>query len=102
MRKSQIWAVLREELCNARLVGKDVRRPGLDLSEHLRMKVFDGIGQVVRFSYLRTSVNLSVKPNVRNTMGEAQVTAFLIWPARRSAGAPSAAARSMAPKRPPR
>jgi len=63
MRKPEIRAVFHEKLGNARVVGENIRRPGLDLSEYLRMKVFDGIGHVVMFSYLRTSVNLSAKPN---------------------------------------
>ena len=59
--------VLHEKLCNARVVRKDVRGPGSDLSEHLRMKVFDGLGHAAMFAYLRTLVNLSVKPNVEVT-----------------------------------
>ena len=64
MRKPQIWAVRHEEFCNARVIRKDVRWPSLNFSKHLRMKVFDGIGHVEMFSYLRTLVNLFVKPNV--------------------------------------
>ncbi|TSC59296.1 MAG: hypothetical protein Greene041662_592 [Candidatus Peregrinibacteria bacterium Greene0416_62] len=56
MRQPQVWTVLNEQLCNARVVCEDFRRPGFDLSEHLRMKVFDGIGHVEMFSYLRTNV----------------------------------------------
>jgi hypothetical protein len=65
MRKPQMWAVLHEKLCNAGVVRKDVRGPRLDFSEHLRVKVFDGLRHVVMFSYLRTPVNLSVKANGR-------------------------------------
>jgi hypothetical protein len=58
--------MLHEKLGNARVVREDIRRPGLDLSEHFRMKVFDGIGYIVMFSYLRTLVNLSVKAERRS------------------------------------
>ena len=62
MRQPQVWTVLHEQLCNARVVCEDFRRPGFDLSEHLRMKVFDGIGHGAMFSYLRTTINLFVRP----------------------------------------
>lgn len=50
-----------EEFRDSCVVGKDVCWPGLNLSEHLRVKVFDGIGRVSKFSNLRTSVNVIVK-----------------------------------------
>ncbi|MCR4331137.1 MAG: hypothetical protein NUV34_00305, partial [Sulfuricaulis sp.] len=52
--------MLHEKLRNVRVVRKDVRGPGLDLSEHLRVKVFDGIRHIAMFAYLRTLVNLSL------------------------------------------
>lgn len=57
MRQPQIRAMLHQELCDARVIGKDVRRPALYLSEHLRMKVFNGKAHIRMFSYLRTCVN---------------------------------------------
>ena len=66
MRKPQIWAVLHEELRNARVIRKDVRWPSLNFSEHLRMKVFNGIGHDEMFSYMRTLVNLFVRPMTAN------------------------------------
>src|SRR5680860_1500052 len=49
VREPQIWAMLHEQLCNARVVRKDIHRPRLDLSEYLRMKVFDGIRHAAMF-----------------------------------------------------
>jgi integrase len=52
-----------EKLCDTRVVRENICGPRLDFIEHFRMKVFDGIGHKVMFSYLRTLVNLSMEPN---------------------------------------
>src|SRR3972149_3801493 len=57
MGKLKIRAVPHQEFCNPRVVRKSFRGPRLDLCEHSRVEIFDGVRHITIFSYLRTSIN---------------------------------------------